>query len=344
MAYCFMRMEKIKSLASLSRKQAHNLREGFVPNADTSRSFMNEELIPSDGKSFTEAYKQKIKESDYYKKHKVRKDAVRGIEVMLSYSNQKGEDMSKMNLDEWKKANVEWLQETFGKENVVSATLHMDEATPHIHAIIIPMVNERLNASHYMKGMKDGEKIMTHWQTDYAKKMEKFGLERGLNKSTARHKDIRKFYAEVNNVLKKELPPIKKGESLEEYRKRANEVYQEANIQHYKEKQILDRKIVERNTIDLQEQIDFRREKSVFEKEKDDFIREYGATPSETKIVLDKMNVMKKALENYEDTEYVDAVVSGLHEIERYYREKYMNEKKKNKDKKEHLEKSEESH
>ena len=43
-------------------------------------------------------------------------------------------------LDEWCKDNIDWLHKTFGADNVVSAVLHMDEETPHIHATIVPIV------------------------------------------------------------------------------------------------------------------------------------------------------------------------------------------------------------
>ena len=43
-------------------------------------------------------------------------------------------------LSEWINANIRWLEATFGKENLVSCVLHMDEKTPHLHATIIPIV------------------------------------------------------------------------------------------------------------------------------------------------------------------------------------------------------------
>jgi hypothetical protein len=43
-------------------------------------------------------------------------------------------------LDEWCKDNIDWLRKTYGADNVVSAVLHMDEETLHIHATIVPIV------------------------------------------------------------------------------------------------------------------------------------------------------------------------------------------------------------
>lgn len=54
------------------------------------------------------------------------------------------EDMKRIRqagqLDSWAKDFCDWLQKTFGKENVVSAVLHLDEKTPHIHATVVSIV------------------------------------------------------------------------------------------------------------------------------------------------------------------------------------------------------------
>ena len=49
-------------------------------------------------------------------------------------------DFNAGQLDAWCKDSCGWLQKTFGKENVVSAVLHLDEKTPHIHATVVPIV------------------------------------------------------------------------------------------------------------------------------------------------------------------------------------------------------------
>ena len=55
-------------------------------------------------------------------------------------------------IDEWCDDSMQWLHKTFGKENTVSAVLHMDETTPHIHATIVPIVmGERRKAKQKSK-------------------------------------------------------------------------------------------------------------------------------------------------------------------------------------------------
>jgi len=141
------------------------------------------------------------------------------------------EDMQRIQsagkLDDWCRDNIEWLQDAFGKENVVSAVLHMDEKTPHIHATVVPIVQgERRKAKQeenngkkkYRKKPKDtvrlcADDVMTRenlerFQDTYAKKMQKYGLERGIKGSDARHISTPQYYRELfaqNENLKESI-------------------------------------------------------------------------------------------------------------------------------------------
>ena len=45
-------------------------------------------------------------------------------------------------LDEWCQDNIDWLRKTYGADNVVSAVLHMDETTPHLHITVVPITDK----------------------------------------------------------------------------------------------------------------------------------------------------------------------------------------------------------
>ena len=74
-------------------------------------------------------------------KRKISHNQVRALQIMLSGTP---EDMQRIQsegkLNEWCRDNIKWLQDTFGKDNVVSAVLHLDEKTPHIHAAVVAIV------------------------------------------------------------------------------------------------------------------------------------------------------------------------------------------------------------
>lgn len=88
---------------------------------------------------------------DYYKDHKIRHDQVYAMEVVSTFSRE--EDI---NIEAWKKKNVEWLQKTFnqagdGRNNIASVVFHADETgNVPCHAIVVPIAPRgRLNTKHY---------------------------------------------------------------------------------------------------------------------------------------------------------------------------------------------------
>ena len=81
----------------------------------------------------------------------IRNDAVLAMQFILTGSHEQMLQLEKDKLLEgWKKANIKWLQETFGKENVINVTLHMDELTPQLHATVTPIVDGKLTAKTLM--------------------------------------------------------------------------------------------------------------------------------------------------------------------------------------------------
>ncbi len=118
-------------------------------------------------------------------------------------------------LDEWCDDNLQWLHRTFGKENTVSAVLHMDEHTPHIYATVVPIVTgERRKAK---KKQTEGKRsyrkkantvrlcaddVLTReklvaYHDSYTKAMEKYGLQRGVRGSEARHTTTAQYYRDL---------------------------------------------------------------------------------------------------------------------------------------------------
>lgn len=231
MGYCFVTAEKIKSLGTLISKYIHNYRKVAVENADPNLKHLNEELVPlpqdMDGtqKTYKAFFKERIESLEYYKDHKVRSDQVYAFEVVSTFSREEDID-----IEAWKKKNVEWLQKTFnhagdGCNNIASVVFHADEpGNVHCHAVIVPIdPRGRLNAKYYTGGYK----VMREMQDSYAKDMKEFGLERGLEGGQAKHKDIRKYYADLNRAL--EIPETMPFETAEEYRARCQEELETMN-------------------------------------------------------------------------------------------------------------------
>lgn len=224
MGYSILRTEKIKTNTDFKRRLEHNYRLRSIANASPALKSRDEELVPlvdSSGRpcSYLDAYHEKINSLEYYKTHKVMRTNVRGIEVVTTFSRENRNDVD---IDQWKTDNVKWMREYFNKcpekygDNVISVMFHDDEnGNTHCHAIIIPIDEDgKLSASKYL----NGRAMMHAMQDSYAKAMEHHGLKRGLKGSTARHEDISKFYAKLNEKM--EVPQPEKDETAEAYRDR----------------------------------------------------------------------------------------------------------------------------
>jgi hypothetical protein len=196
MAYAILRIAKLKTFGRINAAANHNLRLKTCLNADPAKRALNINLVDK-GSNLVQAVKARLTEAGI---RKWRKDAVLASEIMLTASPEFFEKGA--STEAWITANQQWLTETFG-ENVVSAVVHRDETTPHIHCILVPIKDGKLSHKNLFGGARDA---LVQWQTDYAKCMEGFGLERGVSGSQAKHEKIRQFYAAVNatpeNVLK----------------------------------------------------------------------------------------------------------------------------------------------
>ncbi len=121
--------------------QTHIERTIAPKNADPTRTHLNQEMIelPNGVQNRTQAIQYRLESAGLQRK--IGKNQVRAVRIMLSGSH---EDMKRIEqagkLNEWCKDNLDWLKKTYGADNIVSAVLHLDETTPHIHATMIPIV------------------------------------------------------------------------------------------------------------------------------------------------------------------------------------------------------------
>jgi hypothetical protein len=97
-----------------------------------------------------------------------------------------------MSQSDWFKDQLTFLEKTFGKANVLSCTLHQDEKTPHVHAVIAPITKDgRLSAK-----LLFTPKTLTDYQNQYAEAMKPHGLERGVEHSQAKHQPMKQMYGQ----------------------------------------------------------------------------------------------------------------------------------------------------
>ena len=239
MGYFSLDIKKAKGTSDTT--QSDHIERKIIPkNADPTRTHLNRVLVeyPDGVHGRDEAIVHRLNTAGI--RRKITHDQVRVVRVVLSGTH---EDMmniqEKGELDEWRNDSIQWLQATFGKDNVVAAHLHMDEKTPHIHAAVVPIVTgERRKAK---KEQADGKRkyrkktnsvrlcaddlfnrqTLIAYHDNYARVMTKYGLQRGVRGSEARHTTTMQYYRDLkkkNETLETEtrLLQEKKAEAQEE--------------------------------------------------------------------------------------------------------------------------------
>ena len=136
----------------------------FVPdNAQPERTILNKEYmsrkyVDENGRSKTYTLQQMINKRISECGIKVRKGQSRSLEIIFGGSPEALSSLSPEQLDQWAKDTIQWAKNEWGAENVVYAALHMDESTPHLHLIVVPIVKgqSRRSASKAAQDSKKG--------------------------------------------------------------------------------------------------------------------------------------------------------------------------------------------
>ena len=253
MGYAVLHLEKAKGTDS--RMSAHIERTAHPKNADRTRTHLNRELVqfPEGVRNRTQAIAHRIETAGI--RRKVSANQVKAIRILLTGSNK---DMKQMEaegrIEDWCNDSLKWIRETYGEQNLVSAVLHMDEKTPHIHATVIPIVTgERRKAGQeeqngkkkYRKKNPQDVRLcaddvmarhrLKHYQDTYAQAMNKYGLQRGVDGSLAKHISTMQYYkqlVEQQDSLQENIENLLGLE--EEAMKKLKQVKGEINVQKMK--------------------------------------------------------------------------------------------------------------
>ena len=178
--YAILRFAKYKG-PEIGHIESHNERTkakyASNPDIDINRSHLNFHLVTPDRKYRAEAEKQ-IAEA----KCRTRSDSVRVVEALVTASPEffKGKKRSEIKIYFTEALN--FIQKYQSKDTIISAVVHMDEKTPHMHLCFVPLTKDnRLSA----KEIVGNKKRLTWWQDEFWKHMAKKypDLERGVSAS-----------------------------------------------------------------------------------------------------------------------------------------------------------------
>ena len=179
MSYAIFRCKSINTLSDLSHIGSHNKREkeSYKSNPDIRKedSINNIELVKCNNK-----YREKFYEitKEYRKEHEekmktIRQDRYKDFDQMVDDSKSCVADemiftsgpeffknMTKEEILKWANGCMEFVYNDLGytKEQVIHSVLHLDERTPHIHCVVVPLVkkiDKRVNKERYSISKRD---------------------------------------------------------------------------------------------------------------------------------------------------------------------------------------------
>ena len=204
MSYAIMRCAKLKSMGSVAASLQHCFRERETLNADPERTQNNEHLAASSTDSAMGKLRELLPE-------KRRKDAVLGIEYVMTASPDWWETATENQQNEFVTESKNWLETKYGAENIIAMSVHRDELTPHLSAFVVPKTKDgRLSAKEFI----GNKTLMSKDQTSFASAVKHLGLKRGLEGSKATHQRVKSHYGVINEV-ERPLTPVLSLEDLQ---------------------------------------------------------------------------------------------------------------------------------
>ncbi|HCC4226646.1 TPA: plasmid recombination protein [Escherichia coli] len=193
--YAIMRCKKLTGMGSVASALQHCYRERETPNADAERTPENHCSVSQSADEAMGKLRELLPE-------KRRKDAVLAVEYVMTASPEWWNEATPRQQAEFFACSEQWLENKYGKDRVVAAVVHRDEATPHLSAFVVPLTKDgRLSAKEFIGGRAK----MRNDQTTYAESVKMLGLERGIEGSRATHQTVQHYYESLNRGVRNQV-------------------------------------------------------------------------------------------------------------------------------------------
>lgn len=190
--------------------QKHNQRENInYSNTDIQKDLThkNYDLIHGSRKiDYNTAIENRI-EAGYTGKRKIRTDAIKHVQGIVTSDKAFFDNQSEQDTEQFFKDSLKFIEQKYGKDNVLYATVHLDEQTPHMHFGFVPLTEQgKLSA----KEMVGNKRELTALQDEYNQFVNQNGynLQRGTSseQSNVRHQSVAEYKKDTgyHNELQQE--------------------------------------------------------------------------------------------------------------------------------------------
>ena len=154
---------------TLTQAARHNKRMiqaefGAYGHIDAERICLNEAIAGADDPTSITALALHLMADAGIDRDKLRKDHAQAIELLFSLPANTTIDTTN-----YFKDCVTWAAKQFGADNILSADIHRDEAAPHCHILILPLVDKRMSGSALLAKPKTA-KLRELFEKEFSKK------------------------------------------------------------------------------------------------------------------------------------------------------------------------------
>ena len=243
MSYSIIRVSKVKTGTNTTGIQKHVQRENNNyenEDIDHSKTYLNYDLVNANKQNFNNLIDEKI-EQNYTGKRKIRTDAIKHVDGLITSDNEFFKDKSQDEIRAFFEHSKEFIENEYGKDNLLYATVHMDEKTPHMHFGIVPITQDgRLSA----KEVIGNKKALTEFQDRFNEYVNQRGydLERGQSRQVtnakhdqvSRYKQKTEYHKQEYERESQKLSHIqqKSNELIEQYQKSLETLKKPLNVKY----------------------------------------------------------------------------------------------------------------
>lgn len=243
MSYSIIRVSKVKTGTNTTGIQKHVQRENNNyenEDIDHSKTYLNYDLVNANKQNFNNLIDEKI-EQNYTGKRKIRTDAIKHIDGLITSDNDFFDNQTPEDTKQFFEYAKEFLEQEYGKDNLLYATVHMDEKTPHMHYGVVPITDDgRLSA----KEVVGNKKALTEFQDRFNEYVNQRGydLERGQSRQVtnakhdqvSRYKQKTEYHKQEYERESQKLSHIqqKSNELIEEYQKSLETLKKPLNVKY----------------------------------------------------------------------------------------------------------------
>lgn len=192
--------------------QKHNQRENknySNMDIDKARTPLNYDLVNQGNINYLKRVKSII-EANRASERAIRKDATIYCECIISSDSDFFENLTEDKQKEFFKNSLDYLRSKIGEEFIISANVHLDETTPHMHVGFVPIIENSLSA----KKLID-RKFLREVQDQLPAYLKNLGfdIQRGIKGSKRKHKDTKELKKELDRELENKYKDINAIES-----------------------------------------------------------------------------------------------------------------------------------